>query len=108
MSEYYPKPKSLRGKVKVELDLSNFAAKANLKNATGVDTWKFAKKVDLASLKPEVDKLDIGKLEKVPTDLNSLKSKIDKLNVGKILPVPVDLNKLSDVVKHDVKKDVCN
>ena len=37
-----------------------------------------------------------------------MKSKIDKLNVGKILPVAVDLNKLSDVVKHDVKKDVYN
>ena len=80
MSEYFPEPKSLGGKVKVELDLSNYATKADLKNATGVDTSKFAKKVDLASLKSEVDKLDIDKLEKVPTCLNSLKRKADQLD----------------------------
>ena len=31
----------------------------------------------LANLKLEVDKLDIDKLEKVPSGLNNLKSKID-------------------------------
>ena len=51
MSKYFPEPKSSGGKVKVELDLSNYATKADLKNATGVDTSKFAKKVDLANLK---------------------------------------------------------
>ena len=30
--------------MKVELDLSNYATKSDLKNATGVDTSKFAKK----------------------------------------------------------------
>ena len=34
MSEYFPKPKSLGENVKVELDLSNYATKADLKNAT--------------------------------------------------------------------------
>ena len=43
MSEYFPEPKSLGGIVKVELDLSNYATKANLKNVAGVDTSKFAK-----------------------------------------------------------------
>ena len=96
-------------RVKVELDLSNYATKADLKNATGVDTSKFAKKVDLASLKSNVDKLDIDKLKNVPTNLNNLKSKVDKLDVDKLVPVPVDLSKLSDVVKNDVvKKDVYN
>ena len=42
--------------MKVELDLSNYATKPDLKNATGVDTLQFAKEVDLASLKAEVDK----------------------------------------------------
>ena len=45
MSEYFPEPKSLGGRVKVELDLSNYEIKADLKNATGADTSKFAKKV---------------------------------------------------------------
>ena len=35
MSEYF---RSSRGRVEVELDLSNYATKADLKNATGLDT----------------------------------------------------------------------
>ena len=109
MSEYFPEPKSSGGKVKVELDLSNYATKADLKNATGVDTSKFAKKVDLANLKSNVDKLDIDKLKNVPSGLSSLKSKVDKLDIGKLETTPVDLSKLSNVVKNDVvKKDVYN
>ena len=50
MSKYFPEPKSSAGRVKVELHLSNYATKVDLKNATGVDTSKFAKKVDLANL----------------------------------------------------------
>ena len=46
MSEYFLEPKSLGGKVKVELDLSNYATKTNLKNVTGVDTSSFTKKID--------------------------------------------------------------
>ena len=38
-----------------------FATKADLINATGVDTSKFGKKVHLANLKSEVDKLDVDK-----------------------------------------------
>ena len=47
--------------MKFELDLSNYAIKADLKNATSVNTPKLAKKVDLASLKSEIAKLDIFK-----------------------------------------------
>ena len=46
MSEYFPEPKSLQRRVKVELDLPNNERKANLKNATSADTSKFAKKVN--------------------------------------------------------------
>ena len=77
MSELFPELKSLGGRVKVELDLSNYVTKADLKTATGVDVSKFAKKVDLAHLKSNVDKLDIDKLKNVPTDLRNLKSKVD-------------------------------
>ena len=91
MSEYFPEPKSLGGRVKVELDLSDYATKADLKNATAVDKSKFAKKVDLASLKSNVDKLDIDKLKHIPTNLSDLKSKVEKLDVDKLVPVYVDL-----------------
>ena len=54
-----------------------------LKIFSHIDTSSFALKTNLASLKTEVDKLDIGKLA----------------------PAPVDLSKLSDVVKNDVVKE---
>ena len=57
--------------------MSNYVTKSGLKDATGIDTSNFAKKVDLASLKSEVDRLDIVTLEKVQIGLNSLKSKVD-------------------------------
>ena len=72
MTEYFPEPKSF-GIVKVELYLSNYAIKADLKNATGVDTSKFAKNVDLDNLKSDVDKVDIDKLKNVPTNLSNFK-----------------------------------
>ena len=62
--------------------MSNYATKADLKYATGIDTSKLAAKSDLASLKTVIVKLDIDKL----------------------VPFPVDLSKLSDVVKTDVVK----
>ena len=63
MSECFPEPKSSWERGKVELDLSNYATKSDLKNATGVDTSKFVIKVDLGSLKSSADKLDIDKLK---------------------------------------------
>ena len=42
MSEYFQKPRSLGVNVKVALHLSNYATKADLKNATGVDASDFA------------------------------------------------------------------
>ena len=56
------KSKIFRRNVKVELDLSNNVTKVDIKNAAGVDTSDFAAKVDLASLKSDLDKLDIKEL----------------------------------------------
>ena len=64
MSKYFAEPKSSVGRVKVELDMSNYSTKVDLKNATGVNTLKFAKKLDLASLKSNVEKFDIDKSKK--------------------------------------------
>ena len=95
--------------MKVELDLSNYATKADFKKATGVDTSKFAKKADLANLKSDLDKLDIDQLKNIPTNLSNLKSKVDELDVVDLVPVPLDLSKLSDALQNDVfKKDVYN
>ena len=88
MSQYFPKPfnSHFGDSIKVKIDLSNYATKADIKNISHVDTSSFALKTNLASLKTEVDKLDIYKLA----------------------PVPVDLSKLSDVENDVVKKTVYN
>ena len=102
---YYAEPGShVRNKVKVVLDLSNYATKKELKHATGVDTSDLAAK-DFIALKAEVDKLDINKLTNVPTSLNNLQTKVDDLDVGKLKTVLVDLKKLSDIVDNEVVKN---
>ena len=72
--------KALRFDLKV--DLSNYAAKADITNVPHVDTSRCARKTNLASLKTEAEKLDINKL----------------------VPVPVDFSKLNDVLKSDAEK----
>ena len=51
--------------------MSNYATKLDLKNATGVDTSKFAKQAYLASLKSYIDDLDTDKLKTVHVELLS-------------------------------------
>ena len=82
MTTYYPPYKSSSNNVKVELDLTNYATKTDLKNITHVDVSSFASKTNLAALKSEVEKIGVDKLKTTPTDLA----------------------KLSNVVKNDVVK----
>ena len=70
-------------KVKVELDLSNYAAKYGVKKATGGNTSDFAKKWDLAGLKSYVDELGVDKLRIVPVDLSKRLTDTDKKNLEK-------------------------
>ena len=80
MSQYFPKLfNSFGGNINVKVDLSNYATKTDLKNVTHIDTSRFTLKTNLASVKTEVD----------------------KLNIGKLVLAPVDLSKLSDVVKKN-------
>ena len=82
MTTYYPPYKGSSNNVKVELDLTNYATKTDLKNIIDVDVSSYASKTNLAALKTEVDKIDVDKLKTTPTDLD----------------------KLSNVVKNDVVK----
>ena len=86
--------------------LANYATKSELKNATGVDTSKFAKKTYLARLKSDIGKLDIDKLEKEASALSSLKNKVYKLDFDKVVSAPVDLKNVVVVDQEGVKKDV--
>ena len=72
MSTYYPPYKSSSNNVKVELDLTNYATKTDLKNIAHTDVSSFACKTNLSALKTEVDKIDIDKLKTVPDDLAKL------------------------------------
>ena len=77
MTTYYPPYKSSSNNVKVELDLSNYATKTDLKNITHVDVSSFASKTNLAALKTEVDKIDADKLKTTPTDLAKLTNAVE-------------------------------
>ena len=69
MSQYFPKPyEQFGGDINFKVDLSNYATKIDIKNILHVDTSGFAIKTNLASLKTEVDQLDIDKLVPVPVD----------------------------------------
>ena len=70
MTTYYLPYKSSSNNVKVELDLTNFATKTDLKNITHVDVSSFASKTNLAALKTEVDKIDVDKLKTTHIDLD--------------------------------------
>ena len=50
--------------------MSSYGTKAELQNATVVDTSKLAAKSDLACLKAGIDKIDLEKLKTVPDDLS--------------------------------------
>ena len=73
---YYPPYKSSSNNVKVELDLTNYATKTDLKNITHVDVSSFASKTNLAALITEVDKIDTDKLTAAPPDLAKLTNAI--------------------------------
>ena len=77
MSTYYLPYKSSSNNIKVELDLTNYAAKDDVKNITPVDVSSFASKTKLAALKTEVDKIDVDKLKTVPADLAKLSNVVN-------------------------------
>ena len=82
MSQYFPPYNNSSENIKVELDLTNYATKDDVKNITHLDVSSYATKTNLAALKTEVDKIDVDKLK----------------------TVPVDLAKLSNIVNNDVVK----
>ena len=81
---YYPPYKSSSNNVKVELDLTNYATKTDLKNITHVDVSSFASKTNLAALKTEVDKIDLDKLKTAPVDLAKLTNAVKNAKVTSI------------------------
>ena len=78
MIQYFPQLYESSGRnIKVELDISKYATKANLKDAAGVNTSNLARQSDLTSLKPQVDKKDLDKLKTITADLSKLSNIVD-------------------------------
>ena len=72
----------IRNKVKIVLDLSQYAAKKE---------WNHVTSVGVISLKAAVGKLNINKLINFPTSLNNLKATVDDVDVGTLKNINVDL-----------------
>ena len=124
MSTYYPPYRSSSNNIKAELDLSNYATKDDVKNITHVDFSSYATKTNLATLKTEVDKIDVDKLKRTPTDLdklsnvvkndvvkkatyNTLKNKVDAIGTSKFVSrtkFTTDTNALNDKIDKAEKK----
>ena len=117
MSQYFPPYNNSGENIKVELDLSNYATKKDIKVITHVET-------NLAALKIEVDKIDRDKLKTVPDDLaklsnvvkndvvkkttyNTLKNKVDAIDTSKFVSrtkFTTDTNALDDKIDKVEKK----
>ena len=124
MSKFFPPYRGVSNDIKVELDLSNYATKDDVKNITHVDVSSYATKTNLAALKSEVDKIDTDKLKTVPADLaklsnavkndvvkkttyNTLKNKVDAIDTLKFVSrtkFTTDTNALDDKIDKVEKK----
>ena len=124
MIQYFPPYNNSSENIKVELDLSNYATKKDMKDITHVDTSSYALKTNLAALKTEVDKIDTDKLKTVPDDLaklsnvvkndvvkkttyNTLKNKVDAIDTSGFVTrtkFTTDTNALDDKIDKVEKK----
>ena len=123
MSKYFPPYRGTSNDIKVQLDLTNYATKDDVKNITHVDVSSYATKTNLAALKSEVHKIDTHKLKTVPNDLaklsnvvkndvvkkttyNALKNKVYAIDTSKFVSrtkFTTDTNDLDDKVEKKIR-----
>ena len=101
MSRFFPELCSSYQDIKVKIDLSSYTTKSDGKNVTGVHTSSFPSKNDLASLKSDIDKLNVEKLKCFKF---FGKFDVDNLNITELRTIPVNVKKLSNIVDNDVVK----
>ena len=124
-SQYFPPYRGTSNNIKVQLDLTNYATKGDVKNITHVDVSSYVTKTNLAALKSEVDKIDTDKLKTVPADLaklsnvvkndvvkkttyNTLKNKVDAIDTSGFVTrtkFTTDANAVDDKI-HKVEKKI--
>ena len=91
MSQYFHETSEHSdGNVKVELSVSNYTTKANMKRATSIDTSTLASKTELTGLKTKVDNLGVYKLMSVSVDLSKISNDVDQDFVKKTVYVEVN------------------
>ena len=74
MSQHFPKLyEPFGGDISVKIDLSNYVTKADIRNISHVDTSSLELKTNLASLRTEVDKLEIDKSKILPSKFTQFK-----------------------------------
>ena len=71
--------------LRVEMDWSNYAKKADLKGTTDIDTSRVISKTNLISWKTKVDNLYIVKLKTVPADLTMISNEVNNVVVEKCI-----------------------
>ena len=100
-SEYFPSHKG--DAIDINLNLSNYATKDDLKNITPINVSGFALKTNLTSLKTEIDKIDADKLKNIPADLTRLNNVVKNDGFKKTeystLKTKVDNIDITDFVK---------
>ena len=124
MCKFFPPYRGVSNDIKVELDLSNYATKDDVKNITHVDVSSYATKTNLAALKSELDKINTDELKTVPADLaklsnvakndvvkkttyNTLKNKVNAIDTLKFVSrtkFTTDTNALDDKIDKIEKK----
>ena len=114
MSQYFPKPyESFGGDINIKVDLSNYATKTDLKNISHIDVSSYELKTNLASLKTDVDKLDIDKLTFVPNDLAKLSNLVKndvvkKIEYDKLIDKVNGTDTINFISKTKYEKDVAD
>ena len=98
MNWYLPKLYSSYQGIKVEIEPSYYVTKSDVRKAASVDTSSFPKIVGFASIKADIDKLNIDKFKSAPTSLNNLKLDVDKIDITKVQTA------LNNIVKNDIVK----
>ena len=126
MGQYFTKPYDRFGEnVKDKSDLSNYAAKADIKGAREVDTSIIALKTNLSILKAEVDKTDVERVETFPvyssklgdivnnefvkkTVYDKLAAKVNNIDISRfVLKSKRDIDKSSQGKKINNADNIC-
>ena len=86
MSQYFPEPyECFSRNVKVQFNLPNYVTKADLKRATGIDTYILASKTELTILRTNLDNLNVDQIKAILADFSKLSNAVNNNFVKKAM-----------------------